>query len=184
MKKILFLIPNLANGGAEKVLVNLVNNMNPEKYDITVQTLFPNGVNEKMLKPHIHLRNSFPCTIRGNKELFKLFSPEFLHKCLIYGRYDFEVAYLEGPASRIVSGCTNSTVKLISWIHVEMHTTKCLSASYRSAEEMQRCYGKFDRLISVSKTVAEDFQRVAPAVKVPMEVLYNTNESDEIQKKH
>ena len=53
MKKILFLIPNLSVGGAEKVLVNLVNNMNKEKFDITVQVLCAGGVNEKFLKPLI-----------------------------------------------------------------------------------------------------------------------------------
>ena len=31
MKKILFLIPTLAHGGAEKVLVNLANNLDQEK---------------------------------------------------------------------------------------------------------------------------------------------------------
>ena len=50
MKKILFFIPNLMHGGAEKVLVNLVNNLHIEKYDITLQTLFDIGVNKKYLK--------------------------------------------------------------------------------------------------------------------------------------
>ena len=36
MKKILFLIHDLGQGGAEKVLVNLVNNMDGSKFDITV----------------------------------------------------------------------------------------------------------------------------------------------------
>ena len=35
MKKLLFLIHDLGHGGAEKVLVNLVNNMDPERLDIT-----------------------------------------------------------------------------------------------------------------------------------------------------
>ena len=34
MKKILFFIPTLAHGGAEKVLVNLVNNLDNNKFDI------------------------------------------------------------------------------------------------------------------------------------------------------
>ena len=37
MIKILFLIPSLAGGGAEKVLVNMVNHLDREKYDVTVQ---------------------------------------------------------------------------------------------------------------------------------------------------
>ena len=40
MIKVLFLIPTLDRGGAENVLVNLVNNMDYNKFDITVQTLF------------------------------------------------------------------------------------------------------------------------------------------------
>ena len=35
------------HGGAEKVLLNLVNNMDYEKFDITVQTLFDVGVNKQ-----------------------------------------------------------------------------------------------------------------------------------------
>ena len=53
MKKILFFIPTLGGGGAEKVLVNLVNNLDKEKYDITVQTLFDYGVNRKFLNEYI-----------------------------------------------------------------------------------------------------------------------------------
>ena len=56
MKKILFLIHDLGQGGAEKVLVNLVNNMDPEKFDISVTALFGGGVNEQFLKPHICYR--------------------------------------------------------------------------------------------------------------------------------
>ena len=42
--KILFLIPTLGHGGAERVLVNLVNRMDKTKFDITVQTLFDVGI--------------------------------------------------------------------------------------------------------------------------------------------
>ena len=43
-------------GGAEKVLVNMVNNMNPDKYDITVLTLFDEGVHRDSLKSGIHYK--------------------------------------------------------------------------------------------------------------------------------
>lgn len=45
MKKVLFLINNLGGGGAERVLVNLANNLDKSKFDVTVQTIFDNGVN-------------------------------------------------------------------------------------------------------------------------------------------
>ena len=59
MIKILFLIHDLGHGGAEKVLVNLVNHMDKEKFDITVMTLFDEGVNKQFLAPHIKYKTCF-----------------------------------------------------------------------------------------------------------------------------
>ena len=57
--KVLFMIHDLMHGGAEKVLVNLVNNMDKEKYDITVLTLFDVGVNKQFLAEHIRYKTVF-----------------------------------------------------------------------------------------------------------------------------
>ena len=56
MKKILFMIHDLSVGGAEKVLVNLVNNMNKEKFDVSIVALFGGGVNEQFLIDKVHYR--------------------------------------------------------------------------------------------------------------------------------
>ena len=53
MKKLLFVIHTLEGGGAEKVLVNLVNNLPREKYKITVAGVFDGGVNKRFLKDDI-----------------------------------------------------------------------------------------------------------------------------------
>ena len=59
MQKVLFLIHDLGQGGAEKVLVNLVNNMDIEKFDITVMTLFDVGVNRQFLNKYIKYKSRF-----------------------------------------------------------------------------------------------------------------------------
>ena len=46
MQKILFVIHSLAGGGAEKVLINLVNHMDQTQYDITVLSILGGGINE------------------------------------------------------------------------------------------------------------------------------------------
>ena len=75
--KILFLIHDLMHGGAEKVLLNLVNNMDHEKFDITVQTLFDVGVNKQFLSDKVHYITCYKKMFRGNTKYFKLFSPVF-----------------------------------------------------------------------------------------------------------
>ena len=179
MIKILFLIHDLGHGGAEKVLVNLVNNMDPEKFDITVMALFGGGVNEQFLKPHIRYQTVFSRTFRGNSHLMKLLPPWELHKLFIKEHYDIEVSYLEGPSARIISGCPEETTKLVSWIHVEQHTMDRLAKAFRSESEARRCYGRFHQTVCVSQYVRDDFCGIL-SFQNPCRVLYNTVESDQI----
>lgn len=179
MIKILFFIPTLAHGGAEKVLVNLVNNMDKTKFDITVQTLFAGGVNEKFLNRDIKYKYCYKKQFRGNSKYFCLFSPEHLYKKFIKEHYDIIVSYLEGPTARITAGCTDKGTKLVSWIHVEQHTKETASYSFKNYDEAKLCYGKFDKIICVSEYVKIDFGNIFDNVK-NMEVLYNTIETDQI----
>jgi len=176
MTKILFLIHDLGAGGAEKVLVNLVNHMDSTKFDITVMALFGGGVNEQFLKPGIRYIKAFEHTIRGNRILMKLLTPEQLHRWLIKEHYDIEVSYLEGPSARIISGCTSKDTKKVSWIHVEQKSIESASRSFRSKAEAAECYNRFDKTICVSNTVRQDFLSLF-TISNPCEVLYNTVES-------
>lgn len=180
MKKLLFVIHDLHHGGAEKVLVNLVNNLNKEKYDITVMALFGGGVNEQFLSDDIHLIVCHKKAIRGNSIIMKLFSPESLFSHYIKGHYDLIISYLEGPSARIVSGCRDKNIKLISWIHVEQHTCQIACQSFRSYKEALKCYRKFDCTVCVSEYVKKDFTTLFP-LQNPVYVLYNTNETDQIR---
>lgn len=181
MIKILFLIHDLSVGGAEKVLVNLVNNMNQSQFDITVISLFGGGVNEQFLKENIRYKYIFKNTFSGNSKIMKLFTPSMLHRWFIKEKYDIEVSYLEGPSARIVSGCPCKNTKLISWIHVEQHTKKCAAGAFRSYVESKKCYERFDNIVCVSEFVKDDFRKIYPTLK-KIQVLFNTNETAQIVK--
>lgn len=179
MKKILFLIHDLGPGGAEKVLVNLVNNMDTEQFDITVMTIFDEGVNRQFLSQKVTYKYCFPRGVRGNSHMMKLLTPKQLHRWLIKDRYDVEVAYLEGPCARIVSGCEDPDTKKVAWIHIEQRTEKRAARSFRSYREAVNCYNALDKIVCVSRTVKEDFLELLP-VSTSTTVLYNTNESEKI----
>ena len=83
MQKILFVIHSLAGGGAEKVLINLVNHMDQTQYDITVLSILGGGINEDSLAEHIHYQVVFPKPFPGNSHFLKLFTPKQLHKLYI-----------------------------------------------------------------------------------------------------
>ena len=83
MTKILFFIHDLKHGGAEKVLVNLVNNMDYEKFDITVMTLFNEGVHIKNLNKNIKYKYCFSKTFKANSKVLSMIPAKWLYKKFI-----------------------------------------------------------------------------------------------------
>lgn len=176
--KILFLIPNLGHGGAEKVLVNLVNHMNKDKFRITVMALYDEGVNKEFLSKDVRYKACFGKSFKGVSQILKIVSPSRLYTWLIKEEYDIVVSYLEGQTARIISGCRDSKIKKVSWIHVEQHTLQRAAHCFRSEEEMKKCYLSFDKTVCVSDYVRKDFCSLVPVKNA--DVLYNTIESEKI----
>ena len=161
------------------MLVNLVNNMDRSKFDISVTVLFGGGVNEQFLAPDIHFRAVFPRMLPGNSKLMKLLSPQQLHRLCVKEHYDIEVSYLEGPAARVISGCESRDTKLVCWIHSTMMDTCSAAASFRNTSEAANCYKSFHVIACVSGNVKQAFEKVFPDTATPL-VLYNTLESASI----
>ena len=185
MKKILFIIPSLAGGGAEKVLVNMVKHLDRHKYDITVQCLFDVGVNKQYLASHVRYKYVFRKIIRGNIYLFKLFSPKFLFNHIIKENYDIVVSYFQSPTTRIVAGCPNSGIKLIQWVHNEFQDRKKITSCYRSDAECIELQKRYDVNVYVANTVKDIYLGTFPELRYGREnhVLYNVVESDVIRER-
>ena len=54
-KKIIFLIPNLGGGGAERVLINLIRNLNPGIYDLSLILFEKKGVHITNVPDHVKI---------------------------------------------------------------------------------------------------------------------------------
>ncbi|MCQ2455372.1 MAG: glycosyltransferase [Clostridia bacterium] len=178
--KVLFLIQDLKHGGAEKVLVNLANNLDKTKYDVTVKTLFNKGVHIKNIKNDVTYIKGLPFEFRGNSHIIKKIPPKWLYRFFVKDKYDIVAAFLEGNATRVLSGCTDEKTKKVAWIHIEMPSIK---TSFSSNDEAAREYSKFDDIICVSETVKEAFEKAANKKFENIEVLYNVNETEQIIEK-
>ena len=179
MKNILFFIPSLMDGGAEKVLVNLVNNMDKRKYQITILTIVDCGVNKQFLDKSIKYESIFKRYFKGSSILLKILSKKYIYNKYIGNKYDIVISYLEGITSRIVSSAPVN-IKKICWIHTEINNYKMLTCGFRSKKEAVESYGGFDKIICVSQSVKIAFEDITK-IKVPIDVLYNTNETEKIK---
>ncbi len=178
MKKILILIHTLNGGGAEKVLVNLVKNINKEKYSVTVMTIVNEGIyiddilNTKGVK-YRYMFNSFfknarqkkkkiPTKIMnmiwsGYKWYIKHIFSEKSYRHFIKEKYDIEVAFLEGMCAKIISKSPNKKSKKAAWIHTDITILKKSSKTFRNEQEEIDCYKKFNKIICVSNGVKDTF---------------------------
>lgn len=181
MRKILFFHFDLGNGGAENVLVNLLNNIDPQEYDVTLLLLFKHGVKLESLAPHIKLIYVLDCKpFQGISIVLKLFSPRLLHNLFVKDTYDIEIAYLEGIPTRIVSGCNNSDTKTFAWVHTAFVDKRKLLHSYRLESEMRQCYDKLNKVAFVSKTALVNFRNLTHWKKDNLHVVNNVLEVDKI----
>jgi glycosyltransferase involved in cell wall biosynthesis len=180
-KKLLFFIPTLGGGGAEKGLVTLLNLLDRSKYEIELLTLFKGGANSGYLKPDIKHRYVFPFLFKGYTRLLKVLSPALLCKCLVRRRYDVLIAYLEGIPTRVFGGCPDPAVKKIAWIHVEMDPLEEFYRPFRSRDEFIRSHRAFDRVIGVTNSVVRSFIAKTKLDDLHFEVCPNPIDARSIQ---
>ena len=183
MISVLFLIPTLDRGGAENVLVDLVNHMDQSKFQITVQTLFDKDSQKNRLKEEIEYKSFLYHQFHGNSRLFAHIPADLLYRIIVRKRYDIVVSYLEGPTTRILSGCPYPDSKTVAWVHVEMIRQRQLSTGFRSMEKALEAYRSFDKVAFVAKTVRDSFFRTAHCELENGIVLYNTVNSRDIIEK-
>ena len=180
MIRILFFIEELRGGGAEKVLCNLVNEMDLSRFDITVQTLWKVDA-AQYLKPGIRYRYCYAGRNRLNNYRSRLEAAAgWTYPLHIKGDYDIEVAYLECGATKILAGSTNRKAKKIAWVHCDLALK--MSDPQAFVEKAARWYAKYDRVVCVSQNVKDSFDRLF-GIPEKTVVLYNTVDDASIREK-
>lgn len=183
--KILFFHFDLGNGGAEKVLVNLINSLDTTKYDITLRTIFTGSTNYENLRRDITYKPvfNFPAK-RGTALLFKLLPPKLLYRTFIKKKYDIEIAYLEEIPTRIIGGGRrNDKTKKYAWIHNTVDKKEALvQNAFRSVKEFNTIYNNYDKLAFVSEGALKSFEHFYK-INIPKEVVHNVSNFDLIRAK-
>lgn len=179
---VLFLIPTLGGGGAEKVLVNLVNNMDYNRFDVTVQSLYKPSTNAQYLRKEVEFIEGRIKQFRGSTDVVRLLPKFMLYRMFVGKKYDIVVSYLEGSTARIISSCPYPNTKKAGWIHIEMTRQQTATDGFLTYNEAFRVYNGFDAVCCVAEKVKTDFMKIFPLEKEPL-VLYNTNEEDKIKEK-
>lgn len=179
MKKVLFVVHTLQVGGAEKVLINILKNIDKNKYSITVLALVDDGILVDEVKKidgvnYIYAFRSFFKKARSNKKarfhkiasramgrIWKSYlkkirnSSDKIYKKYVKDKYDVEIAFLEGKVAKFVSYSNNPDSKKIAWIHTDIN--KSVNTIFKNKKDEINCYKKFDKIVCVSRDVKNRF---------------------------
>ncbi len=161
-RKIMFLIYSLCGGGAERVLVETVNHLDPEKYDITLQALFHDETYAKRLAPHVHYKTVFGTKAPISKKVLSAViqyaaPPSWVYRHFLKGDYDVEVAFLESFPTKMLAGSDNPKARKYAWVHIDVNTYTKQDRIFRSLAYQKWCYQQFDNIYCVSENVREAF---------------------------
>lgn len=192
--KVLFRHRSMEMGGVEKVILSMLNNLNPDKFEITIFLNMNQG----------ELRNEIPAHVKKvyltqGKENFS--QNPLIHKLQLIRRrlklsralknakisdrilgnkkFDVEIAPSYSTFSS-VNNSSNKASKKIGWFHSEIN----LPALQPLVPEIIENFPKFDHMIYCSQRIKEMMHRYYPDLQYPAEsVVINAIPLEEIKRK-
>lgn len=180
--KVLFLIESFIVGGAEKVLIDIVDSLSKDKYDITVCSIFKESVYPNYKKkfsqsfaPNVHYRYLVNNTIPGFSLLFNYLVnriPSLLFHLLVRKKYDKVIAFYEGRPTQWVAQAKLGKTKKIAWLH----TSTKLSQQGKNVSQLQReklFYEDYSAIVAVSEEVKASFIQTFPSLRNQVRVINN-----------
>lgn len=170
MKKLLIFVDALYEGGVSKVLLDLLENINRDKYDITVMTLYNQGIYIDNVKKYAKYKYCFDIPDADDNSLkAKLYRkywggmlrlPEsFMYRWFVKEKYDIEIAFMHGWSTKFISGSNNKNSKKIAWVHVDLVTWNRVDGVFKNLEHHKNAYSKFHEVLCVSKIVKDGVEK-------------------------
>lgn len=169
-KRIVFITESLYGGGVQRILQIILSYFDYSRYEVTLYTVrkdemrreyFPEEINYKYIFDAPQKDDSFLRKVwykiknKIKLEIYYHYSPQLFYRLFIKERPDVAIAFLEGYATRLVSGFPKR-VKRIAWIHTDIEINHWSKIAYRSILEEKEIYRDgFNKVICVSNTVFE-----------------------------
>jgi len=187
-KKILFLISSLGKGGAERVLINLLNKIDRNKYQVDLCVVMKGGIYFKDIpldvKIIVLLKNVFLARVFTYLQI-KLYIDFFYNRLIrekIKDKYDVAVSFADSSYTELLFMLPQKPNKLIAWIHAS-YASYTNYAKYYTPKYKQKIicsrYSKIDTIVFVSNDSMSEFKTVF-GVFPDMRVIYNVLDIDNV----
>ncbi|MGG5209002.1 glycosyltransferase [Chryseobacterium sp. MIQD13] len=192
--KVLFRHRSMEMGGVEKVILSILHNLNPDKFDITVclnlnqgelrnefpehvkKVYFTNGKEDFSKNPLIHKLQ----LVRRRLKLSRALRNHKISDHLLGNKkFDIEIAPTYSAFSSVIKS-SNKDSKKIGWFHSEINVPTLQPL----VPDILENFPQFDHMIYCSQKIKDLMHKYYPEMKYPEEsVVINAIPIDEIKKK-
>lgn len=158
--KILIIENNLAGGGAEKVLLTILEELSNPQYEVTLLLIKNKGKYLNSIPDYVDVRYMFDVSqhdIPFPKDSYTL-TQYYIEN--IGNNFDVEIAFLEGPPTKLLSCSTNTKSLKIAWVHIDLQKVHWTYSYYSSLEEELSSYRAMDEIVFVSQNAKNGFEQL------------------------
>lgn len=191
-RSLLFIVPSLTGGGAERTLVNLLQKIDHSKYQIDLISILNKGPYLKLIPSEVSLYTSLNneflyrfLSFLHRKLMFPLIFKYLLPKSLRKKKYDIAISYLDGNFTDLLF-FLNGAKKRYAWVHASYKSNFNFSEYYKNKKRRdhltKKRYSKLDGIVFVSNEAKKEFIETFGHFK-SMRVVYNLINRNEVLKK-
>lgn len=191
-RKILFIIPSLVGGGAERVLINLLNRFDYNIYDIDLCVVVNKGVYFSEIPSQVNVTTIFKNQILANilVKLHVILNINFLYRIIvkkaIKGRYHIGISFIDSSFTDILFFLKKEQIqKRIAWVHSSYYSYSNYRRYYKGKykDRILSCrYGKLDHIVFVSNDSLYEFVEIF-GKPTEMSTIYNLIDKNGILRK-
>lgn len=187
-KKIVFFVESMHCGGAERSLLSLLSNLDPDKYNIDLLVIRKGGEFEKFIPEWIKYKSldlNFSLIGRVKYKLLGILNSK-THKAQLFWRsfkneiktyeetYDIAVGWGQGFATYFTAEKIKAKRKF-AWVNTDYK-----KAGYKSQYDLD-IYNKYDKVVGISDFVKSKMQEFIPTEKVI--VIPNIIDVDDVEER-
>lgn len=192
--KILFMMPAMLNGGAEKVLIDILKHFDYNKYNVSLlleckEGPYINDIPDEVELIYLHKKNLW--IERLYRYMIMLHCKWLVYQILcriplswsLKGRhFDTIISFMEGMAVRMHSYIYDKADRNISWVHIDFKKKHWSLDFFNNEQDEYECYQNMDKIIFVSRDAGYRFKEIFKFDENKFEVVYNLIDCDEIKK--
>lgn len=178
-------MPAMLNGGAEKVLIDILKNFEYSKYDVTLLLETKDGpymddIPQQVKLISFHRKNLWIERLYRYLSMFgcKVLTYFFLCKLplLWYLRgmhFDTIISFMEGMAVKMHSYVFDKADRNISWVHIDLKKKHWSLDFFKNENEEFECYQRMDNIVFVSQDARIKFRELFHFDESKLQVIYN-----------